>query len=155
MDLYPLFERMEATTVGSTIRESLWLFPVIEAVHLLALALLGGVLFVLNLSILGVGLRSTSAAVIEKSTRPWLFVAVGVLLATGVALALSEALKLLDREAFWLKMFALAAALVFTFAIKIPVVQRRPDAPVLKILAVVSIGLWLTVAIAGRWIGFS
>lgn len=155
MDLYPLFERMEATAVGVTIRESLWLFPVVEAVHLLALALLGGAIFVLNLSILGVGLRSTSVAAIEKSTRPWLFLAVGVLIATGVALALSEALKLLDRDAFWLKMFALAAALVFTFAIKIPLVQRRPDAPVLKLFAVISLALWLTVAIAGRWIGFS
>lgn len=155
MDLYPLFEQLEATAVGTAIRESLWLFPVVEAVHLLALALLGGAIFVLDLSILGVGLRAPSVAVIEKSTRPWLYLALGVLIATGVALGLSEALKLLDRSAFWLKMSALLAALVFTFAIKIPVVQRRPDAAVLKLFAVVSIALWLTVAIAGRWIGFS
>lgn len=155
MDLYPLFERMEATAVGTAIRESLWLFPVVEAVHLLALALLGGAIFVLDLSILGVGLRAPSVAAIEKSTRPWLYLALAVLIATGVSLALSEALKLLDRSAFWLKMSALLAALVFTFAIKMPVVQRRPDAAVLKLFAVVSIGLWLTVAIAGRWIGFS
>lgn len=155
MDLYPLFERLEGTAVGTAIRESLWLFPVVEAAHLLALALLGGAIFVLDLSILGVGLRAPSVAVIEKSTRPWLYLALGVLIATGVALGLSEALKLLDRDAFWVKMAALLAALVFTFAIKIPAVQRRPDAGVLKLLAVVSIGLWLTVAIAGRWIGFS
>jgi uncharacterized membrane protein len=155
MDLYPLFEQMEATAVGTAIRESLWLFPVVEAVHLLALALLGGAMFVLDLSILGVGLRAPSVAVIEKNTRPWLYLAVAVLIATGVALALSEAVKLFDRNAFWLKMFALAAALVFTFAIKIPAVQRRPEASALKVLAVISIGLWLTVAIAGRWIGFS
>lgn len=155
MDLYPLFEQLEATGVGTAIRESLWLFPVVEAVHLLALALLGGAIFVLDLSILGVGLRAPSAAAIEKSTRPWLYLAVAVLIATGIALGLSEALKLLDRGAFWLKMAALLAALVFTFAIKIPVIQRRPDSAMLKLFALVSIGLWLTVAIAGRWIGFS
>lgn len=155
MDLYPLFEQLEATAVGTAVRESLWLFPVIEAVHLLALALLGGAILLLDFSILGVGLRTPSVAVIERGARPWLYLAVGVLIATGVALGLSEALKLLDRGAFWLKMGALLAALIFTFAIKIPILQRRPDAPLLKLFAIVSIGLWLTVAVAGRWIGFS
>lgn len=155
MDLYPLFERLESTAVGAAIRESLWLFPVIEAVHLLALALLGGALFVLDLSMLGVGVRTASAAAIEKSTRPWLQLALVVLIVTGVALGLSEAVKLLDRGAFWLKMSALLTALAFTFAVKIPLVRRQPDAAALKPLALVSIALWLTVAIAGRWIGFS
>lgn len=155
MDLYPLFEQLEATGVGTAIRESLWLFPVVEAVHLLALALLGGAVLVLDFSILGVGLRAPSVAVLDKATRPWLYTAITVLIATGVALGLSEALKLLDRPVFWLKMGALLAALLFTFAIKLPVLQRWPDAGVLKLFAVVSIGLWLTVAIAGRWIGFS
>jgi hypothetical protein len=155
MDLYPLFEQLEATAIGTAIRESLWLFPVVEAVHLLALALLGGSILLLDLSILGVALRAPSVAVIEKSTRPWLLLALTVLIVTGIALGLSEALKLLDRGAFWLKMGALVAALLFTFAIKNPLVQRRPDAGFLKLFALVSIGLWLTVAIAGRWIGFS
>lgn len=155
MDLYPLFEQLEATAVGAAIRESLWLFPVIEAVHLLALALLGGALLVLDLSLLGVGLRTASAAAIEKSARPWLQLALVVLIVTGIALGLSEAVKLLDRGAFWLKMSALLTALAFTFAVKIPLVRRQPDAAALKPLALVSIALWLTVAIAGRWIGFS
>jgi hypothetical protein len=155
MDLYPLFEQLEATAIGAAIRESLWLFPVVEAVHLLALALLGGAVLVLDFSILGVGLRAPSVAVVDRATRPWLYLALGVLIVTGVSLGLSEALKLLDRGAFWLKMSALLAALVFTFAIKLPVLQRRPDAGVLKLFALVSIALWLTVAIAGRWIGFS
>ena len=40
-DLYALFEWFEATTIGTVVRESLWLFPVIECFHLLALALMG------------------------------------------------------------------------------------------------------------------
>ena len=42
MTLLPFFEWCEATWLGNSIRESLWLFPVIEAVHLLGLCLLGG-----------------------------------------------------------------------------------------------------------------
>ena len=41
MDLFPLFQWFEDTAIGTAVRESLWLFPVIEAVHLLALALMG------------------------------------------------------------------------------------------------------------------
>ncbi|HEY9217744.1 MAG TPA: DUF6644 family protein [Phenylobacterium sp.] len=156
MDLYGLFETLEATPVGVAVRDSLWLFPVVEAVHLLALALLGGSVLILDLSLLGVGLRAASPAAVEKAARPWLLLAVTVLIATGVTLAVSEALKLLDRNAFWLKMATLLAALIFTFAIKNPLVRRSTsNAGLLKLFALLSIGLWLTVAIAGRWIGFS
>ena len=45
-DLYALFEWFEATTIGTVVRESLWLFPVIECFHLLALALMGVLLLI-------------------------------------------------------------------------------------------------------------
>ena len=53
-------------------------------------------------------------------------------------------------------MIALAAALVFTFAVRMPAARRlQPGAALGKLIAVVSLALWLTVAISGRWIGFS
>ncbi len=154
MSLYPLFETLEATGVGVAIKESVWLFPAIEAVHLLALALLGGAVLILDLRLLGVGLTAQSPSAVERDTRPWLIGAASVLIITGVLLGLSEAVKLYDKQAFWVKMIALAAALVFTFAVRGPVARRDPGL-IGKPLAVASLGLWLTVAIAGRWIGFS
>jgi len=125
-------------------------------VHLLALAMLGGAVLMLDLRLLGVGLVTQPPSVIERQARPWLIGAVCALIATGVPLALSEALKLYDKEAFWVKMSALAAALLFTFALHNPIARRDPVSGVVcKTLALVSIALWLTVAIAGRWIGFS
>ena len=55
MDLYPVFEWCESTAVGQVVRDSLWLFPVIEAIHLLALALMGGTILVVDLRLLGFG----------------------------------------------------------------------------------------------------
>ncbi len=156
VDLYALFESFERTAVGDGIKQSLWLFPAIEAVHLLALALLGGAVLMLDLRLLGVGLVTQPPSVIERQTRPWLLGAVGVMIATGVPLFLSEALKLYDKEAFWVKMGALIAALVFTFALHNPIARRDVAGGALsKAIAAISISLWLTVAIAGRWIGFS
>lgn len=156
MSVFKTFEAVEATPLGSLIRESTWMFPVIEAGHLLSLALLGGSVLMLDLNLLGVGLQPHSAALVERRARPWLVAAATALIVTGVLLGISEAAKLYDRRAFWVKMIALAAALVFTFAIRMPVARRLgPGAVSGKLIAVVSIALWLTVAISGRWIGFS
>ena len=154
MSLYPVFEALEATPVGAAIKESVWLFPAIEAVHLLALATLGGAVLMLDLRLLGLGLTGQPVATVERDSRPWLIGAVAAMILTGSLLGVSEAVKLYDKQAFWVKMIALAAALLFTFAVKAPLARRGPNrlaAPV----AVVSLALWLTVAIAGRWIGFS
>lgn len=154
MNLYRQFEALEATPVGDGIKNSVWLFPAIEAVHLLALALLGGAVLMLDLRLLGLGLTSQPASSVERETRPWLIGALAMMVVTGSLLGVSEALKLYDKRAFWVKMIALACALVFTFAVKNPLARRGPGR-MARPLAVASLALWLTVAIAGRWIGFS
>jgi len=154
MSLYHLFEAMEATPIGAAIKGSVWLFPVIESVHLLALAMLGGAVLLLDLRLLGLGLGAQSTSMVERATRPWLIGALVVMVVSGVLIGLSEALKLYDKQAFWVKMIALAVAVVFTFAVKNPIARRDPGL-IAAPLAVLSLSLWLTVAIAGRWIGFS
>jgi len=155
MTLFDQFQAIEESALGTTIKESLWLFPAIEAVHLLALALLGGAVLMLDLRLLGAGLTQQPVPAIERNARPWLIAAVVTLIVTGILIGMSEALKLYDKDAFWVKMAALLAALVFTFAIKIPLVHRGVGGARGKALAIVSIALWLSVAMAGRWIGFS
>ena len=66
--------------------------------------MLGGAVLMLDLRLLGAGLAAQAPAAIEKQTRPWLISAICVLIATGVPLALSEALKLYGKEAFSVKM---------------------------------------------------
>lgn len=155
MDLYSLCQQLEATPIGVGIKNSTWLFPAIEAVHLLALALLGGALLMLDLRLIGVGLTGQATSAVERSTRPWLIGAILTMITTGGLIGFSEALKLLDRKAFTVKMIALAAALIFTFAIRNPQARRDVGGLPARAIALVSLSLWLTVALAGRWIGFS
>ncbi|HEY4941823.1 MAG TPA: DUF6644 family protein [Rhizomicrobium sp.] len=155
MDLYAQFASVEGSSLGTAIKESLWLFPAIEAVHLLALALLGGAILLLDLRLLGLGLTLQATSAVERGARPWLIAALTTMIVSGVLIGISEALKLYDKQAFWVKMAALLAALIFTFAIKLPLARRDVTGLAAKALAVVSLGLWLTVALAGRWIGFS
>jgi hypothetical protein len=154
MSLYHQFEALEATPLGDGVKNSVWLFPAIEAVHLLALAMLGGAILMLDLRLLGLGLTAQPASSVERETRPWMIGSLATMILTGGLLGVSEAVKLYDKQAFWVKMIALACALVFTFAVKAPLARR--DADLLgKAAGLVSLSLWLTVALAGRWIGFS
>ena len=151
------FEWCEATAVGTFVRESLWLFPAIEAVHLLGLSLLGGSLLIVDLRLLGLGLKRQGIAELSRQMRPWLVGALVVMGITGPLLFLSEAVKCYYNTSFWVKMTTLPVALVFTFAIRERIARDEAlDTSVRsRLVGAASIMLWLTVAAAGRWIGFS
>ena len=156
MTFLPFFEWCEATRLGLVVRDSVWLFPVIEATHLLGLSLLGGALLVVDLRLLGLGLTSTPTAVLARAVRPWLVAAVVLMAATGVLLFLSESVKCYYSQAFWLKITTLPVALLFTFLVRERVARgEHTTARQALLTGTVSIALWFTVAAAGRWIGFS
>ncbi|MGO9934409.1 MAG: DUF6644 family protein [Steroidobacteraceae bacterium] len=154
MSVYHAAETIEASWLGQAIRESTWLFPAIESAHLLSLALLGGAVLVISLSVLGVGLK-TSPADIYKSARRYMNSAVIVLLISGVLLGVSEPVKLYDRQAFWVKMISMAIAIALTYFAFNPMVRRGSTGLRLRSVTVLTMAAWLMVAIAGRWIGFS
>jgi hypothetical protein len=154
MSLYHTAQTIEASALGQSIRESTWLFPAIESTHLLALALLGGSILILSLSILGWGLK-TPIAEIYKSAHRYLNAAVILLLITGVFLGISEPVKLYGRDAFWVKMIALAIALLLTYCVFNPLVRLGQTGAILRMATVATLAAWLMVAMAGRWIGFS
>jgi hypothetical protein len=154
--LLPWFEWCEATAIGRAIKGSLWLFPVIESVHLLGLGMLGGSLLVVDLRMLGVGLSRQPLAQLAADSRRWLLASVAVLAATGSALFLSESVKCYYSQAFWVKITTLPVAMLFTLTVRQRVAMSRTDATTLtRLVAIASLALWLTVAAAGRWIGFS
>jgi hypothetical protein len=154
MSFYHSLELLEASAFAQFIRESTWMFPAIEATHLLALALLGGSLLIVALAVLGVGLDRSPAELL-RSARPYVKSAIIALLVTGVLLGVSEPLKLYDRRAFLVKMIALAIALLITYRVFTPRVERGQEGALTRGAAGLTLAMWLTVAIAGRWIGFS
>jgi hypothetical protein len=154
--LLPFFEWCEASAIGNAIRQSLWLFPVIEAVHLLGLCLLGGAVLVVDLRMLGVGLRQPIPE-IARDARPWLIAAIVVMLATGTALFLSEAIKCYYNTSFWVKITTLPFAILITLMVRDRIARKAGTTTntTTRVVGFTSIVLWVVVAAAGRWIGFS
>jgi hypothetical protein len=158
MSLLTFFQWCEASGIGETIRKSSWLFPVIEAIHLLGLGVIGGAVLVVDLRLLGLGLRRQSAAQLTRDAQPWLVGSLVLMIITGGLLFLSEAIKCYYHDAFWFKMSCLFLAIVFTFTIQRKVImtdESRLRPLWSKVVAVVSVLLWAGVGIGGRWIGFS
>jgi hypothetical protein len=157
MDLLFFFDWCEKSALGSAIRGSLWLFPVIESVHLLTLALIGGAVLIVDLRLLGLGLRRQSVAQLARDIQPWLAGGLIVMVVSGVLLFSSEAIKCYYSTAFRTKMTFLLPAILFTFTVRRAAVadetRMRPSWK--KVVAVVSLALWTVVGVSGRWIGFS
>jgi hypothetical protein len=154
--LQSYFESVGNWPVSKAIGESLWIYPVVQAVHLVFLAILIGALLIVDLRLLGRGMIRQSVAQVAKDAWPWLLIGIGGMVLTGIPQLMQNAGREYHSEFFWQKMYFLAAALVFTFTVRRKLTQAPEGrvAPIWgKAVAIVSILLWMNVAISGRLIG--
>ena len=152
---------LEQTSVGTTIRQSLWLFPAIETIHLLGMAALVGTVTVLDLRLLGWAARQRPISHVAARTIPWAWAGLAVQVVTGGLLFSSEAVKIHDNPAFRLKMLLLllagVQALIFQTSMSRRLAQwdeRAALPPAAKIMGLTSFLLWVGIVTAGRFIGF-
>ena len=152
----PFFKWCEASWIGTSISNSVYLFPVVEAFHLLALAVIGGAVLVVDLHLAGLGIRHQPVARIARDAEPWLIGSLAVMLPTGFLLFLSESIKCYYSDAFWVKLTSLLLAIVFTFTVRRKVAMAEETRRLSRFfVALVSLTLWCGVGAGGRWIGFS
>jgi hypothetical protein len=152
------FVNLETSAIGAFVKDRGATFASIEAVHLMALAVLGGAVLVSDLRLMNVLLRDVPSKAITDSAHRWFKVSLWVILFTGVLMMTGVAGKLYGHAYFWIKMAALAVGIVFAFAIKQPLLSGDHEklSPItLKLVALASISIWFLVAASGRWIGFS
>jgi putative copper export protein len=154
--LQPYFEWLNNLPVSVAINESGWIAAVIQAFHLLALVLFTGGVLVVDLRLLGSGLTQEPVSRVARDSRPWLMWGLIGLTVTGIPQLMSLAQKEYDSEFFWVKMYFLVAALVFTFTVRRRVTQAE-EARVGRfwsaVVGLVSIALWTGVVVPARLIG--
>lgn len=152
---------LEQTAIGSAVRESLWLFPAIETVHLLGMSLLVGAIFVFDLRLLGWALLRVRVSQLAQRVLPWTWVGFALQVVTGVLLFSSESVKIYTNPAFRLKILLIALAGVqagvFHWMVYRGVAAWDEGAatPIsAKLSGAISLLLWIGVVAAGRFIGF-
>jgi hypothetical protein len=138
-------------------RSSPWLFPLIATFHLMGLSLIGGAVLLVDLRLLGLGLRRQPVAPLAREAERWLFRGLLVMVVTGIPLFMCFATKYYYLTFFWVKMAALLAVVVFTVSVRrrVAMADQSQIKPVwAKVVALTSLTLWTTVALGGRYIGF-
>ena len=155
--LQPYFQAMNDSGIAKFISESLWIYPLDQAIHLVFLALFAGSILILDIRLLGLGMREQSVAKVARDSTPWVIVGFLGLVATGVPQMIQNAMREYFSEFFWIKMYVLPVALIYTFTIRRKVAQAeegRVSPGVQKIVGLVSILLWFGgVTIPSRLIG--
>jgi hypothetical protein len=153
--LLPVFEWLGRLEVSLALAEASLLTPLIQALHLVALALFMGAVLVVDLRLLGQGLTAQPVASVARGARPWFMWSLAALVATGVPQLMSLAEKEYYSDYFWMKMYLLAAALLFTVTVR-AWLTREPggaESAWAKVAGLVSILLWSGVAVSARLIG--
>src|ERR1700736_4288124 len=117
MSITSILESIESTDLSTAIGEGALPYPVIGGIHLLAIALFGGMVLATDLRFLGWAMQCRPVSDIVQQFRPWKRVGFALVLISGLLLAWAEPQKLYRSPAFWIKIafFALVGvhALVF------------------------------------------
>ena len=153
----PFFDWCGKTWLGSIVRDTTWAFPVLETFHLLALAILLGTVLIINLRAFGIGVRYLSETWTDRELEPWMVTSLAILIATGIPMFLSEPEKCYESYSFPIKMMLLVVAIVWHFAVQRKWSARNPAlSPGFKgrLIASLSILLWLCIGVAGKGIPY-
>lgn len=152
---------LEHTSVGASVRESVWLFPAIETAHLLGMTVLVATIGAFDLRLLGWLLCRERVSELGRRLLPWVWAAFALQVLTGTLLFSSEAIKIYTNPAFRLKMLLILLAGIQALIFHRTVYRGIPkwdESGVLpagaKLVGFVSLVLWVGVVAAGRFIGF-
>jgi hypothetical protein len=144
-------------TVGSFVTDTPWMWPTCETLHFIGLSLLCGVVFLVDLRVLGV-MRGVSFASLHR-LLPWAALGFGVNIATGMLFFVGIPGQYIHNPSFYWKiglaMLAGANALYFTMLDEPWSLGPGEDAPLTaKFAAVSAMVLWIAVMYCGSMLPF-
>lgn len=148
-----MLEALEAFGPAAFFRTSIVLYPLVNAAHLLAIGALVTTALLMDLRMLGLG-RGVPVQMAVHYLRPVAAGALVLAILTGLTLFSVQPVEYFGNFAFRVKMLLLVAAVLNALVFTTFRAHRQPEKPAARTMAVLSMGLWISVAVAGRFIGF-
>jgi hypothetical protein len=152
---------LSRTNISVAFQSANWFVPLVQTVHIIAIAILLTSVYVISFRLIGITRSGQPLAVLAAKSTPWIWIALCVLLGTGVLLTITEPARELLNWAFRVKML-----MVLTLAGILVLVQirlrrspeywtvspaRRRAARAIGIAAVI---IGAGIVTAGRWIAY-
>lgn len=160
MNLEDLLGALENSSLASAMRYSLWLYPIVQILHISGFVLLVGAVAMFDLRLLGFR-SSTSVRALNRSLLPWAWVALLWIVPSGVAMFSAHAAEVAENPAFRVKLVLLVAAGVNAALFhngvfrSVSTWDQHVSTPgAAKASAALSLLIWLGVITCGRLIAY-
>ena len=150
---------IEGSSLGQAMRESLWLYPAIEIVHIVGIALLFGSIAVLDLRLLGFS-RGVALRKLAGHVLPWTAASFLLIVPSGLAMFASHASEFIASPVFVAKMSLIMAAGVNAAVFHAGVFRgaaawdAEAPPPAARAAAAISLLLWVSVIACGRLLAY-
>ena len=168
MSEYPLMlgdfiSWLGATPASLVIQKVFWIIPTVQTIHILAISVVVASMAMFDLRLLGLAGKRNSIASLSRRFMPWLWGALIVLAVSGSILIIGEPKRALGNVFFAMKMGMLATAIIVTLGFQV-ILKRDlaggsdlapPHFGVARIVGLLSLVLWVGIAVAGRLIAYT
>jgi hypothetical protein len=160
--LLPFCQWLAGTTWSIALHESLYMYPLVESVHVLTLCLFVGMSVMLDLRLLGLALRRVPVSEVTDRLVPWMVAGFVVMFITGALLFFAIPVRSYQNIFFRLKVIALVLAGVNAWVFHVgvhkqvarwdvdPVTPRRA-----RFAGAASLALWAAIIVCGRMIAYN
>jgi hypothetical protein len=157
-----LLQWFESSSLAISIQQSAWAFPALETVHVIAVALVVGTIFVVDLRLLGLASIGRPITQLCSEILPITWAAFVLAVIAGTLMFISQAMEYFVNYAFRMKFFIIALAGINMLAFQLITYRgvsnwdRGPAIPISGRLAgAISLTCWIGIVFFGRWIGFT
>jgi hypothetical protein len=145
MSVAKLCDWISSTPPSQLLQTVNWIIPVVQSIHILAIAVVMSSVLLINLRVVGILGHGERLSVFTHRYLPWVWVALAVLLISGTTLIVGEPRRELLNSIFWIKMSLLVGVVLITLTIQHSV----------GTLAWIALGFWVGIIFCGRWIAYT
>ena len=144
------------------IRESTYVYPIIESVHVLSLCVFVGLLLSWDLRLLGITLRRVAVSEVWARLIPWITIGAVLMVLSGLLLFASDPVRFFGNIFFRIKAGGLVLALLNAMAFHFGIERRIVDWDTVamppraaKLAGAISISLWAAIVVTGRFVAYN
>ncbi|MEC3949631.1 DUF6644 family protein [Sphingobium sp. HWE2-09] len=160
MSVEKFAQSLYGTAISTGLRETAWIVPAVQSVHIVAIAAVIGAAIVMDLRLAGVLATDETPRGVVKRHLPWMWSGLAVLLTSGFVLGLAEPYRVLTNLVFWVKMALVLTGFTLTLLFRYPIlhpdyrIEHARAARLIKPMAWASLAIWMMVVFCGRWIAY-
>ncbi|MBV9743705.1 MAG: hypothetical protein JO099_08070 [Acidobacteriia bacterium] len=140
--------------IENPLNSSALVFPVLECIHIVGFALSVGTIAIVDFRLLGLGMNHQSSAEVAADLAPWTLIGLVVMLTSGPLLFSSDPDMYYLNWVFDLKMVLLLLAIVFNYTVRRRAAFSGESGSWSKVVACISMSLWVGVVFGGIFLAF-